>query len=86
MTKNGENFDEVVQGVNIPIIIAGGSKKDNFNDLLQTVEKCVLAGASGIAIGRNVFQSDNPELAIKKIRETVITAFEETGKNETLLR
>jgi predicted phospho-2-dehydro-3-deoxyheptonate aldolase len=54
-----DSFSEVVEVVPIPVVVAGGSKTGEL-DLLKDVEKAMLYGAAGVAVGRNVFQSKNP--------------------------
>ncbi|MHA2251758.1 MAG: class I fructose-bisphosphate aldolase [Candidatus Kariarchaeaceae archaeon] len=83
-TLAGDKFDEVTQGINIPIVVAGGSKSSNFDSLLNTIRKCMLAGASGVSVGRNVFQSANPQLAMEKIRKVVSEAILETETNANI--
>jgi len=76
-TEGGKDFDEVVQGINIPVIIAGGSKTDNFQDFLKMIENCILAGASGVSIGRNIFQAENVKEATTKVVDVVRKAMKE---------
>jgi len=66
-TGSRETFEKVVEFVDVPVLIAGGSKK-SFDDLLRDVRDAIVAGAKGVAVGRNVFQADDPRgvvLAIK---------------------
>jgi class I fructose-bisphosphate aldolase len=42
------------------VVMSGGSKTDD-RAFLETVESAMDAGANGLAVGRNVFQRDNPE-------------------------
>ncbi|MFV2014636.1 MAG: fructose-bisphosphate aldolase, partial [Candidatus Heimdallarchaeota archaeon] len=72
-TENALHFDEVTQGISIPIIVAGGSIASDFDLFLESIKKCIIAGASGVSIGRNVFQSDDPQLAMKKVFEAVLS-------------
>ena len=51
-----ELFHEVVKGVSIPVVIAGGEKMDSDRDILEMVKGSIEAGGSGVSIGRNVFQ------------------------------
>ncbi|MCE7736507.1 MAG: fructose-bisphosphate aldolase [Candidatus Heimdallarchaeota archaeon] len=76
-TQNAEQFDEVTQGISIPIIVAGGSVVTDFPQFLETIKKCILAGATGVSIGRNVFQSNDPQLAMKKVYDTIISLKDE---------
>ncbi len=76
-TPNGEDFDQVTQGIDIPVVIAGGAKTGNFQQFLKTVEQCILNGADGISIGRNIFQADDPKVATEKIVAVVRNAMKE---------
>ena len=66
-----EGFSEVVEACGkTPVIIAGGKKIDE-RDALQMAHDAVGAGASGVDMGRNIFQSSNPVGMIKAIRAVV---------------
>jgi len=54
-----EDFHKVVEGCPVPIVMAGG-KKILERDALQMTFNAISAGASGVDMGRNIFQSDNP--------------------------
>lgn len=82
MTEQAKSFDEVTQGINIPIVVAGGSKSDNFRDFLESIKKAILSGASGISVGRNIFAADDQVLAMSKIKEVVKDAVKEGGRVE----
>ena len=65
-----EDFHKVVEGCPVPIVIAGGKKLPEMDALLMT-EGAIKAGASGVDMGRNIFQSDNPVGMIKAVRAIV---------------
>jgi len=65
-----EDFYKVVEGCPVPIVMAGG-KKIPERDALQMTENAIKEGASGVDMGRNIFQSDNPVGMIKAIRAIV---------------
>ncbi len=65
-----EGFEEVVAGCPVPIVIAGGKKLSEM-DALQMTENAVRAGAKGVDMGRNIFQSDSPAGMIKAVRAIV---------------
>ncbi len=65
-----DDFHKVVEGCPIPIVIAGGKKIPEMDALLMT-ESAIKAGASGVDMGRNIFQSDNPAGMIKAVRAIV---------------
>ncbi|TDA25661.1 MAG: fructose-bisphosphate aldolase, partial [Archaeoglobi archaeon] len=59
-TGDVESFRKVVEGCPVPVVIAGGPKMSSVEELLQMVRMAMDAGASGVAIGRNIFQAENP--------------------------
>ncbi len=60
-----ESFREVVDGCNIPVVIAGGEKTDSDQDILEMVKGSIEAGGAGVSIGRNVFQHSDPTQMVK---------------------
>jgi fructose-bisphosphate aldolase/2-amino-3,7-dideoxy-D-threo-hept-6-ulosonate synthase len=61
-------FKHVVASSPVPIVVAGGPKKDDGSDgTLQMVREIVEAGAAGVAIGRRVWQAENPEAVVRAI-------------------
>lgn len=66
-----ENFPEVVEACgNVPVVIAGGKKLPEM-DALQMAHNAISAGAVGVDMGRNIFQSDSPVGMIKAVRAVV---------------
>ena len=65
-----EDFHKVVEGCPVPIVMAGG-KKIPERDALQMTFNAIAEGASGVDMGRNIFQSDNPVGMMKAIRAIV---------------
>ncbi len=61
-----EEFKEVVQSVPVPIIVAGGPMKEEITTE-ELVRNAIAAGAVGAAIGRRVWQSDDPAGITRKI-------------------
>jgi len=70
-TGSPETFKEVVDGCPVPVIIAGGPKVNSEQDLLEMIEGSLEAGGKGVAIGRNVFQANNPTDLVRKIAKIV---------------
>lgn len=65
------DFNKVIQACgNVPVVIAGG-KKIEERAALKMAKGAVDAGAAGVDMGRNVFQSDNPIGMIKAVRAIV---------------
>jgi putative autoinducer-2 (AI-2) aldolase len=65
-----EDFYKVVEGCPVPIVMAGGKKMPE-KDALQMTANAIKEGASGVDMGRNIFQSDNPVGMIQAIRSIV---------------
>lgn len=65
-----EGFEEVVRQTPVPIVIAGG-KKIPERDAIRLAHDAVTAGARGVDMGRNIFQSDCPVGMIRAVRSVV---------------
>jgi 3-hydroxy-5-phosphonooxypentane-2,4-dione thiolase len=65
-----ENFEEVVEGCPVPLIIAGGKKLQEA-EALKLSHDAVLHGAIGVDMGRNIWQSDWPVAMVKAVRAIV---------------
>lgn len=59
-TGDVESFRRVVDGCPVPVVVAGGPKMGSDEDILRMVRMAMDAGARGVAIGRNIFQANNP--------------------------
>jgi predicted phospho-2-dehydro-3-deoxyheptonate aldolase len=70
-TGSPETFQEVVEGCFVPVVIAGGEKMGNDQDILEMVEGAVAAGGAGVSIGRNVFQHKDPAKIVQAICKIV---------------
>lgn len=65
-----EGFEKVVSSCPIPIIIAGGPKLEE-KKALELTHNAIRDGASGVDMGRNIWQSDHPIEMIKAVRSIV---------------
>jgi putative autoinducer-2 (AI-2) aldolase len=65
-----EDFKKVVESCPVPIVIAGG-KKISEKDALQLAYNAISNGASGVDMGRNIFQSDSPVGMIQAVKAIV---------------
>ncbi len=52
------------------IVIAGGSKASDY-DFLKMTREVLDAGASGLAVGRNIWQHTNPKIMSKALKEVI---------------
>ncbi|MFH1593284.1 MAG: 3-hydroxy-5-phosphonooxypentane-2,4-dione thiolase [Candidatus Omnitrophota bacterium] len=55
-----KDFDKVVSGCPVPVVIAGGPKCKTELEVLEFVYDGMEKGAIGINLGRNVWQSEHP--------------------------
>ncbi len=65
-----EGFDKLIASTPVPVVIAGG-KKIPEKDALQLARNAIDAGAAGVDMGRNIFQSKAPVAMIKAVRAIV---------------
>jgi len=65
-----EGFEKVVEGCPVPLVIAGG-KKLAEREALQLTCNAIQAGAVGVDMGRNIFQSEHPVAMIRAVRSIV---------------
>ncbi|MGI0066735.1 MAG: 3-hydroxy-5-phosphonooxypentane-2,4-dione thiolase [Nitrosotalea sp.] len=66
-----ENFEKVVTSCPVPVIIAGGPKLATELDVFNLTYDALQAGASGVDMGRNIWQNDHPIAMIKAVRAIV---------------
>ena len=65
-----EDFETVTASCPVPIVMAGGKKLPEL-DALTMAFRAVSEGASGVDMGRNIFQSDHPEGMMRAVRAVV---------------
>jgi putative autoinducer-2 (AI-2) aldolase len=65
-----EDFETVTASCPVPIVMAGGRKLPEL-DALTMAYKAVSEGASGVDMGRNIFQCDAPVAMIQAVGKVV---------------
>ena len=65
-----EGFGTITASCPVPIVMAGG-KKIPVPDALTMAYNAVQEGASGVDMGRNIFQSDAPKSMMQAVRRVV---------------
>jgi len=66
-----KDFDKVVAGCPVPVVIAGGPKCESEVDVFKFVYDGMEKGAIGINLGRNVWQSAHPEAVAAALQAIV---------------
>ena len=65
-----DGFETVTAACPVPIVIAGGKKMPEL-DALKMAYEAVTQGASGVDMGRNIFQADAPAAMIQAVGKVV---------------
>jgi len=65
-----EDFDKVTAGCPVPVVMAGGKKLGEL-EALTMAYNAVQQGASGVDMGRNIFQCEAPVAMIQAVRKVV---------------
>ncbi len=66
-----EEFDKVVRGCPVPVVMAGGPQVETEMEIFEFVHDGMQKGAIGVNLGRNIWQNDYPVAAIRAIRAVV---------------
>ena len=65
-----DNFEKVIESCPVPVVIAGGKKQPEL-DALKMAHDALEAGAIGVDMGRNIFQSEDPVAMIQAVKAVV---------------
>jgi len=71
-TGSLETFKEVVKACTVPVVAAGGPRKETAKEALEMVRDVMDAGALGVTIGRNVWAHPDPAGMTRAIHKIVI--------------
>ena len=59
-TGECERFRKVIHSCYVPVLVLGGPKTYSDQEFLASIRSALDAGAAGVVIGRNVWQSASP--------------------------
>lgn len=65
------DFRKIIDGSFVPVVVLGGAAMGDDIALLKMVKMSMDSGASGVAVGRNVWQHENPTLVAKSLHAIV---------------
>lgn len=57
------------------VVLSGGAKTEDPADFLETVRSVMRAGATGVAVGRNVWQAKDPVAVATQIKEIIFSQY-----------
>lgn len=77
-----KDFDKVVNGCPVPVVIAGGPKVESQFEVFEFVYNGLQQGAIGVNLGRNIWQSQNPVASIRAIRAIIHDNYTAKEANE----
>lgn len=66
-----DDFDKVIKGCPVPVVIAGGPKCETEKEVFEFVYDGIQKGAIGINLGRNVWQSPHPVAMAAALRAII---------------
>jgi putative autoinducer-2 (AI-2) aldolase len=66
-----EDFEKVVKGCPVPVVMAGGPKVNTELEVFEFVHDGLQKGAIGVNLGRNVWQNDHPVAVIRALRAVI---------------
>jgi fructose-bisphosphate aldolase / 2-amino-3,7-dideoxy-D-threo-hept-6-ulosonate synthase len=66
-----DSFKKICESCPIPIVVAGGPQQKKLDDFYITVSDIMSAGASGMAVGRNVFGTTNPTISTQILSDLI---------------
>lgn len=70
-TGSTETMAEVVSASPLPVLAAGGTALGDDDKLVSLVGQIMAAGVGGVALGRNIFQSADPERTARRVASVV---------------
>src|SRR5690606_34904566 len=66
-----EDFEKVVEGCPVPVVIAGGPVCETEREVMDFVYDGMQRGAIGINLGRNVWRHSQPVAMMKALRAII---------------
>ena len=68
-TPYADGFAAVTASCYVPVVVLGGAKRGNEAAMLADIRAATDAGGAGVAIGRNIFQADDPQAMTAAVAE-----------------
>ena len=64
-------FSLIAEQCSAPVVVLGGPKSDDEDAVVELARGVVGAGAAGVAVGRNVWGSDDPGALVQRLMDVV---------------
>jgi DhnA family fructose-bisphosphate aldolase class Ia len=62
-----DGFHRLVKGCPAPVLILGGERKKNLEDLFTAIHEALDAGAAGVAMGRSLWQQGRTQAMVEAV-------------------
>jgi putative autoinducer-2 (AI-2) aldolase len=66
-----ENFEKVIEGCPVPVVMAGGPKVDTELEVFEFVYDGMQKGSIGTILGRNIWKNQHPVAMIKALKSII---------------
>jgi 3-hydroxy-5-phosphonooxypentane-2,4-dione thiolase len=80
-----DDFEKIVNGCPVPVVIAGGPKTDSVLEVLQFVYDGIQKGAAGVNLGRNIWQNECPQGVARALQAVIHENAKPKEANEMFL-
>ena len=68
-SESVETMRDIAATCPVPVLMAGGPKKDTVAEAIKMAQQAMEAGCQGLVFGRNVYQSPDPASVLAALRE-----------------
>jgi DhnA family fructose-bisphosphate aldolase class Ia len=65
-----ESYQAVASACYVPLVVLGGSRQSP-EELIQEIKQAQIAGARGVAVGRNLWQAEHPGQVLSQLVKAV---------------
>jgi 2-amino-4,5-dihydroxy-6-oxo-7-(phosphooxy)heptanoate synthase len=76
---------DLVRTCPIPLVVAGGPRRESVDATLSDVAEVVRAGMAGVAMGRNIFQAPDPGRRAREVARLIHPEFVNAGQPQLQL-
>jgi class I fructose-bisphosphate aldolase len=66
-----EAMQAIVESCPVPVLVAGGARKERVEEATQLAREAMTAGARGLVFGRNIYQAPDPAAVLGSLRDVV---------------
>lgn len=68
---NRDALEQITDGCPVPVLVAGGARRERLADGVEAATRAMRAGAAGLVFGRNIYQAEDPGAALAAFRRVV---------------